>query len=136
MTADGVRYRIVRADEFARIGGGRLSRPGPPTRTTTAGTWTRPESSRTKDFVVDHAAAVGLAKGRPAGLLQLDTADRFPYDVRADSQRALTTHPGVVLLPTKCASGVAGAGGAVLVDGDRQHATPQAARRALVDHRP
>lgn len=61
-----------------------------------------PDPCRTEGFVVDHAAAVGLSEGiGRAGLLQLAyTADRFPADVRADSHRAVTTHPGVVLLPT------------------------------------
>ena len=88
VTADGVRYRVVRADEFARIGDSRLEPPRATDPDEDSWDLDAPDPSRTKGFVVDHAAAVGLAEGIDrAGLLQLSyTADRFPDDVRADSQ--------------------------------------------------
>lgn len=84
--------------------------------------------------MVDHAAAVGLTEGIDrAGLLRLScTAARFPEDVRADSRRALTTHPGVVLLPTTFRVVERKELTWSMVTG--QYSTPQGARRALVHH--
>ncbi|MFD3957716.1 MULTISPECIES: DUF5954 family protein [Streptomyces] len=134
VTAAGVRYRVVRADEFARIGGGRLEPPRATDPDEDGWDLDAPETSRTKGFVVDHAAAVGLTEGMDrVGLLHLSyTASRFPDDVRADSQRALTTHPGVVLLPPTFRVVERNEQSWSMVTG--QHATPQGARRALVDH--
>ncbi|MEW2066997.1 DUF5954 family protein [Streptomyces sp. NPDC007346] len=134
VTAAGVRYRIVRADEFARIGDGRLEPPRATDPDDDSWALDAPEPSRTKGFVVDHAAAVGLTEGIDrVGLLHLSyTADRFPDDVRADSQRALTTHPGVVLLPTTFRVVERKELSWSMVTG--QYATPQGARRALVHH--
>ncbi|MEW2632714.1 DUF5954 family protein [Streptomyces sp. NPDC048389] len=98
----GTRYRIVRADEFARLGDGRLEPPRP-TDVDCEG-WDRSArgESRTKGFVLDHASVVGLSEGLDrAALVNLAYAsERYPADVLADSRRALRTHPGVVLLPT------------------------------------
>lgn len=134
VTADGVRYRVVRADEFARIGDARLEPPRATDPDEDSWDLDAPDPSRTKGFVVDHAAAVGLAEGiNRAGLLQLSyTADRFPDDVRADSQKALLTHPGVVLLPTTFRVVERKELSWSMVTG--QYATPQGARRALVHH--
>ncbi|NDZ78567.1 hypothetical protein G3I19_08520 [Streptomyces sp. SID10853] len=102
VSACGTRYRIVRADEFARIGGGRLEPPRP-TDVDTDGWDETPvrQGARTRGFVIDHSAAVGLTEGLDrVGLLSLSyTSRRFPPDVLADSRRAVTTHPGLVLLP-------------------------------------
>ncbi|MFI1225842.1 MULTISPECIES: DUF5954 family protein [unclassified Streptomyces] len=134
VTADGVRYRVVRADEFTRIGGGRLEPPRATDPDDDGWDLDAVEPSRTKGFVVDHAAAVGLTEGIDrVGLLQLSyTADRFPEDVRADSRRALTTHPGVVLLPTTFRVVERKELSWSMVTG--QYSTPQGARRALVHH--
>ncbi|MFF7011302.1 DUF5954 family protein [Streptomyces fimicarius] len=134
VTADGVRYRVVRADEFTRIGGGRLEPPRATDPDDDSWDPDAPDPSRTKGFVVDHAAAVGLAEGIDrAGLLQLSyTASRYPEDVRADSHRALTTHPGVVLLPTTFRVVERKELSWSMVTG--QYSTPQGARRALVHH--
>lgn len=87
VSACGVRYRVVRADEFARIGDGRLEPPRATDPDDDGWDLDATEPCRTDGFVVDHAAAVGLSEGiGRAGLLQLAyTADRFPADVRADS---------------------------------------------------
>ncbi|ARF72920.1 hypothetical protein B7C62_12075 [Kitasatospora albolonga] len=132
--AAGVRYRIVRADEFARIGDGRLEPPRATDPDEDSWDPATPDPSRTEGFVIDHAAAVGLTEGIDrVGLLQLSyTADRFPADVRADSQRALTTHPGVVLLPPTFRVVERKELSWTMVTG--QHSTPQGARRALVQH--
>ncbi|MFF8984990.1 DUF5954 family protein [Streptomyces globisporus] len=134
VSACGVRYRVVRADEFARIGDGRLEPPRATDPDDDGWDLDATEPCRTDGFVVDHAAAVGLSEGiGRAGLLQLSyTADRFPADMRADSRRALTTHPGVVLLPTTFRVVERKEMSWSMVTG--QYSTPQGARRALVDH--
>ncbi|PCG85575.1 hypothetical protein CIB93_13575 [Streptomyces sp. WZ.A104] len=134
VTADGVRYRVVRADEFARIGDDRLEPPRATDPDDDSWDLDAPDASRTEGFVVDHAAAVGLSEGIDRmGLLNLSyTADRFPKDVRADSRRALTTHPGVVLLPATFRVVERKELSWSMVTG--QYSTPQGARRALVHH--
>ncbi|MCI0386865.1 DUF5954 family protein [Streptomyces sp. CNQ085] len=98
------RYRVVRGDEFARIGPEGLEPPRPtdpePPGPLSWGLGDR-SVSRTKGFVIDHAAAVGLMTGiQRIELLSLAYRDaRYPEEVRADSLRALHSHPGVVLLP-------------------------------------
>ncbi|WP_220131342.1 DUF5954 family protein [Streptomyces sp. PT12] len=100
-----VRYRVVRGDEFARIGDDGLEGPRPtdpddPSRD--IGDRSRRETvSRTKGFVIDHARPTGIMESlQRMELLSLHyEATRIPEDVREDSRRALTTHPGVVLLP-------------------------------------
>ncbi|MER5371037.1 DUF5954 family protein [Streptomyces sp. NPDC002722] len=101
LTVGDTRYRIVRADEFARTGEGRLEPPRPTDVDTEGWDMSAHTPSTTKGFVVDHAAAVGLTEGlERMGLVPVSyTSERFPPDVLADSQRALRTHPGLVLLP-------------------------------------
>lgn len=132
VSADGVRYRVVRADEFARIGGGRLEPPRATDVDSEGWDPNAPEPSRTKGFVIDHAAAVGLTEGLDrVGLLPLSyTSSRFPDDVRADSQKALTSHPGVVLLPAAFRVVERKEHSWTMLTG--QYSTPQGARRSLV----
>ncbi|MFD7747212.1 DUF5954 family protein [Streptomyces sp. NPDC059698] len=134
VTAAGVRYRVVRADEFARIGDGRLEPPRPTDVDSEGWDPNTVEPSRSDGFVIDHAAAVGLGEGIDrAGLVSLAyTASRYPEAVRADSRKALTSHPGVVLLPPTFRVVERKEGSWGLVTG--LHATPQDARRALVHH--
>ncbi|MCX4550697.1 DUF5954 family protein [Streptomyces sp. NBC_01387] len=138
LTAAGTRYRIVRADEFARIGEHQLEPPRP-TDIDLDGWDDSQDGGRspahTEGVVIDHAAAVGLTEGLDrVGLLPVSyTSERFPPDVLADSRRALTTHPGVVLLPPvfrvmehkELSWSMVGGG---------YHGTPQEARRALVHY--
>lgn len=132
LTVGDTRYRIVRADEFARTGEGRLEPPRPTDVDSEGWDMLSRTPSTTKGFVVDHAAAVGLTEGlERMGLVPVSyTSERFPPDVLADSQRALRTHPGVVLLPVVFR---------VMERTERtwsmmssQQPTPQDARRALV----
>lgn len=135
LTVDGVRYRIIRAQPFIRMGpdGPEPPRPtdldpNPPSEARQA----RSERSGMVGFVIDPAAATGLA----AGLLRMEMAPAYykkgivPDDVRADSHRALTTHPNVVLLPVSFTIGE-------YVNGGWQprlagtYPTPQAARNAV-----
>lgn len=122
------RYRIVRGDEFARLGPGGIEGPRPTDPDQPAG------ACRTTGFVVDHARATSVAESiRRLELLPLSyRAERIPAEIRADSRRALRTHPGVVLLP------------AVFTFAERRKGawepmaapqpTPQAARRTLCDY--
>ncbi|MFG3529436.1 DUF5954 family protein [Streptomyces sp. NPDC047917] len=132
LTVGDTRYRIVRADEFARTGAGRLEPPRPTDVDSEGWDLSAQTPSTTKGFVVDHAAAVGLTEGlERMGLVPVSyTSERFPPDVLADSQRALRTHPGLVLLPVVFR---------VMEREERswsmassQHPTPQDARRSLV----
>ncbi|MFF3783407.1 DUF5954 family protein [Streptomyces sp. NPDC001933] len=132
LTVGDTRYRIVRADEFARTGEGRLEPPRPTDVDTEGWDTSVHTPSTTKGFVVDHAAAVGLTEGlERMGLVPVSyTSERFPPDVLADSQRALRTHPGLVLLPVVFR---------VMERKEKswsmassQHPTPQDARRSLV----
>ncbi|WP_328409531.1 DUF5954 family protein [Streptomyces violaceus] len=103
--ACGVRYRVVRGDEFARCDDDGLEPPRPTDLEPARRSWDK----RAKDtpspdigFVLDPARPDGLA----AGALRLGLSDfaytgaRFPSDVREDSERAVATHPDPVLLPT------------------------------------
>lgn len=105
LSANGVRYRIVRGDEFARIGPDGLEPPRPTDPEPAHLDWhikreTTP--SRVQGFVIDHDRPVGPVEALERMALQNlhYTAERYPRDVREDSARALETHPGVVLLPT------------------------------------
>lgn len=103
----GVRYRIVRGDEFTRCDGqDRLEPPRP----------TDPEpAERTWDPRADHVPSPDLDfvldpdptdDGPMTGALRAALRDfayqgmRFPALVRRDSERTALTHPGIVLLPT------------------------------------
>lgn len=134
LTVGDTRYRVVRADEFARSSGGRLEPPRPTDVDSEGWDVQTRTPSTTKGFVIDHAAAVGLTEGLDrVGLLPLSyTSDRYPPDVLADSQRALRTHPGVVLLPVVFR---------VMERKEKswsmassQHPTPQDARRSLAHY--
>ncbi|MEV1008292.1 DUF5954 family protein [Streptomyces sp. NPDC049881] len=99
------RYRIVRADEFARIGpdgieGPRPTDPDDPGRDI-GDRRVRDSESRTIGFLVDHAAPTSVMESiQRMELLTLHyQAERIPQHVRDDSREALTSHPGVVLLP-------------------------------------
>lgn len=104
LTAGTTRYRVVRADEFARIGpdgieGPRPTDPDDPRRD--IGAPGRRPSCRTTGFLIDHARATGIAESiQRMELLALRyRSPRIPRAAREDSHRAVRTHPGVVLLP-------------------------------------
>ncbi|GAB2859047.1 hypothetical protein GCM10027074_27620 [Streptomyces deserti] len=103
--ACGVRYRVVRGDEFARMNDDGLEPPRPTDPEPVERSWDR----RAKDspspdvgFALDPARSDGLLAGAmKMGLRDFAyTGSRFPSGVRADSERAVATHPEVVLLPT------------------------------------
>ncbi|MEV7089976.1 DUF5954 family protein [Streptomyces sp. NPDC093085] len=100
----GVRYRVVRGDQFARSAEDGLEPPRPTDREPADLSWDMGQLPASPDigYVLDPAYTdtgpavaalrLGLAPFAYAGA-------RFPDDVREDSERAVTTHPGIVLLP-------------------------------------
>ncbi|MDN0197235.1 DUF5954 family protein [Streptomyces sp. S.PNR 29] len=103
--ACGVRYRVVRGDEFARMNDDGLEPPRPTDPEPRQRSWDK----RTKDapspdvgFVLDPSRSGGPLEGAlKLGLRDFAyTGTRFPSGVRADSQRAIASHPEIVLLPT------------------------------------
>ncbi|MFG2572348.1 DUF5954 family protein [Streptomyces sp. NPDC048481] len=99
----GVRYRVVRGDEFARTGDDGLEPPRPTDPEALDPSWEEPCAVPSPD--VDFALDPDRDEGPMAGALCLGLRDfvyrggRFPADVRADSARAARTHPDVVRLP-------------------------------------
>ncbi|WP_241671827.1 DUF5954 family protein [Streptomyces sp. IB2014 016-6] len=133
----GTRYRVVRVEQFIRLGpdGPEPPRPSDPDPGEVGEAHRLP--GRIKGFVIDPYIGTGMAEG----LLKFDLmqfvlkAGTAPPDVRGDSLRAVETHPGGVLLPAEFA--IAECGG----DGQwKPHSgaapSPQAARdRLAVDFR-
>lgn len=130
----GVRYRVVHGEEFARTGDEGLEPPRPTDPEPAERVWDgrRDTPSRDIGFTLDP----GRGETSPmTGALRLGlrdfayTGSRYPADVRADSERAVSTHPDIVLLPV--GFGVAERRG----QGWRPHgslsATPHDARRML-----
>jgi hypothetical protein len=101
LTANGRRYRIIRAQPFIRMG---PDGPEPP-RPTDPDPYPPGQADRATSqmdgFVIDPTAGTGLTDG----LVRMEMISGYiqskavPEDVRADSRRAVTTHPNVVLLP-------------------------------------
>ncbi|GIG88614.1 hypothetical protein Pen02_35500 [Plantactinospora endophytica] len=101
LTVDGRRYRIIRAQPFVRMGPDGPEPPRPTDPDPYPPGRTRSARSPEEGFVIDPTATTGLSDG----LLRLEMvpacyqAGIVPDEVRADSRRALATHPNVVLLP-------------------------------------
>lgn len=105
LTVASTRYRIVRGDEFARLGPEGIEGPRPtdPDEPVAGADWhgRRRARSRTRGLLIDHASPTGIMESiQRMELLALRyEAPRIPAEARADSARAIETHPGVVLLP-------------------------------------
>jgi hypothetical protein len=99
----GVRYRVVRAEEYVYTNEDGLEPPRPADRDAVLPDWSGSAAEPEVDegFVIDHFAVTGVVAGTERlALRELRyRSDRYPADVRADSRRALDTHPGTVVLP-------------------------------------
>ncbi|SFC01684.1 DUF5954 family protein [Streptomyces aidingensis] len=135
LTVRGTRFRVVRGDEYARVGEAGFESSRPTDREPPHLSW-EPSRDRTpspdKGFVIDHARATGaMESAERLAVRQLCyTGDRYPPAVREDSARAVRTHPGVVLLPvTFTVAEGSDSASWELVGG--LHFTPHEARRSL-----
>ncbi|MER6121327.1 DUF5954 family protein [Streptomyces sp. NPDC001795] len=101
----GVRYRVVRGDEFTRSDDdGCLEPPRPTDPEPLERSWdrqARDTQSRDIGFGLDPDHSDGPMEGALKLALRdfAYTGDRYPADMRADSERAVATHPEIVLLP-------------------------------------
>lgn len=130
----GVRYRVVRGDEFVYTDHDGLEPPRPADTDALVPDWGEcvAEPEVDSQFVIDHSAATGVvASAERLALQELRySSERYPADVRADSLLAVETHPGVVLLPPTFRAVERTDTGWEPLTGVL--ATPHAARRALV----
>ncbi|NJQ15065.1 DUF5954 family protein [Streptomyces bohaiensis] len=103
LVVDGRRYRVVRADEFLYLDddGPETARPTDPQPARPVWDTRGREPEPDEGHVIDHTAASGLMAGAERLALRdlAYRADSYPPQVRRESERALETHPGVVLLP-------------------------------------
>ncbi|QOV34764.1 hypothetical protein IM697_32370 [Streptomyces ferrugineus] len=135
--ACGVRYRIVRGDEFTRCDDHGLEPPRPTDPEPAERTWNvRDDHTPSPDL--DLVLDADLPQGGPmAGALRAWLRSfayrgvRFPAAVRGDSERAVRSHPDVVLLPT--CFGVVEREGTGWEPSLAVQATPHDARRVLYD---
>jgi hypothetical protein len=100
----GVRYRVVRGDEFARTGDDGLEPPRPTDAEPPEVSWNGRRETPSPD--IGFVLAPGHGENSVmTGALRLGlrgftySGARFPADVRADSERASSTHPDITLLP-------------------------------------
>lgn len=134
LTVAGRRFRIVRADTFARFGDDGPEPPRPTDRDPSPPGVDDQDPAAGFPMIVDPDEPTGAAHGAlKIEVLPSHYAKAIvPPDVYADSIRALTTHPNGVLLPTRYAlSEQVGAGWR---PSSRSVATPQAARDLITFH--
>ncbi|WP_405676039.1 DUF5954 family protein [Streptomyces sp. NBC_01511] len=133
----GTRYRVVRVEQFIRLGpdGPEPPRPSDPDPGEVGEANRLP--GRVKGFVIDPYTGTGMAEG----LLKFDLmqfvlkAGAAPPEMRGDSLRAVETHPGGVLLPAEFAIAECGKDGQWKPHSGAA-SSPQAARdRLAVDFR-
>ncbi|MFJ4920773.1 DUF5954 family protein [Streptomyces sp. NPDC088725] len=131
LTVCGIRYRIVRAEPFIRMGptGPEPPRPSDPDPAEVGEAYRLPLP--TKGFVIDTFAESGMSEAilRVELLTLVRKPGTVPDDVWEDSQVAVRTHPGGVLLPAEFMT-------AEYVNGDWRptaatSGTPQGARDVL-----
>ncbi|MFJ4477983.1 DUF5954 family protein [Streptomyces xanthochromogenes] len=134
LSAAGTRYRIVRAEEYAAVGAlGEMEGPRPTDAEPLVPDWSRGARGPAVDdgLMLDPAAPVTPTQiAERLALRDLCySGDRFPRDVLADSRRAVTTHPDILLLPPTFTVVEQTANAWAPVNGP--HATAHAARRSL-----
>ncbi|MCB5908198.1 DUF5954 family protein [Streptomyces pinistramenti] len=104
LTVLGIRYRIVRAEEYVGMGPDGIEQPRPTDPEPATPDWDRGSREAEIDdgLVLDLDAPVTPTQAAERLTLR-DMAyagSRYPDDVRLDSHRALGTHPDILLLPT------------------------------------
>ncbi|MFI1735128.1 DUF5954 family protein [Streptomyces acidicola] len=103
--ACGVRYRVVRGDEFGRVGDDGLEPPRPTDPEPVERSWER-QARDTPSPDVGFVLDPDRTDGPSAGAMKLGLREfayrgsHFPDDMCAESERAVVTHPELVLLPT------------------------------------
>ncbi|MFJ9412623.1 DUF5954 family protein [Streptomyces sp. NPDC101227] len=103
LTVLGMRYRVVRGDEFARCGESGVEPPRPTDPEPVDRSWAGRRRAPSPDL--DFALAPDREEGLMAGAMKLAlqefaySGEQFPAEVCKESERALTDYPGVVLLP-------------------------------------
>lgn len=100
----GVRYRVVRGDEFARCGEQGLEPPRPTDPEPVEPSWDerRPDTpSPDAGLPLDPDRETGFMAGAMKLALRgfAYTGARFPVDVREESEQAIRAYPDIVLLP-------------------------------------
>ncbi|MGA4843454.1 DUF5954 family protein [Streptomyces sp. G45] len=103
VTVLGTRYRVVRGEEFARVGDGGLEPPRPTDPEPAVPSWDETPAAPSHDvgFALDPGRSCGLM----AGALRLAlrgfayAGEDTPAAPRADAERAVRDFPDVVLLP-------------------------------------
>ncbi|MFB7026803.1 MULTISPECIES: DUF5954 family protein [unclassified Streptomyces] len=132
----GTTYRIVRGDEVARTGPDGLEPPRPTDPEPVFRVWERQTGAgRCLDTgtVLDPEKTRGLmAEALRLGLREFHyVGKRYPAAVRADSRKAVTTHPDIAMLPV--GFGVVERAGDVWQPQGSLAPTPHEARRGLYD---
>ncbi|MET9693380.1 DUF5954 family protein [Streptomyces sp. NPDC006514] len=133
LLVSGTRYRVVRAEEYAASGPGGIEAPRPTDPEPLVPDWDRTvrEPGIDDGLVVDPDAPVTPTQAFEQLALRnlCYTGGRFPDEVRADSRRALDTHPDVLLMPPTFSVVERTTDGWRPISGP--HATPHAARKSL-----
>lgn len=133
LLVSGTRYRVVRAEEYAASGPGGIEAPRPTDPEPLVPDWDRAvrEPGIDDGLVVDPDAPVTPSQAFEQLALRglCYTGGRFPDEVRADSRRALDTHPDVLLMPPTFSVVERTTDGWRPISGP--HATPHAARKSL-----
>ncbi|MFB7512760.1 DUF5954 family protein [Streptomyces sp. NPDC056144] len=135
LTVLGTRYRVVRAEEYARVDAhGRIEAPRPTDPVPRVISWNRADRGPEIDegLVVDPEAPVSpLQAAERLGMRSLAyTAKKFPRQVREDSARAVESHPDVVMMPAAFLV-VEKAGKGNWTPSSGLHATAHDARKSL-----
>ncbi|MFJ9241784.1 DUF5954 family protein [Streptomyces sp. NPDC101776] len=103
LTVLGRRFRVIRADQFIRMGptGPEPPRPSDPDPAKVGHGYEF--QGPTKGFVIDPYTPTGMSEGilRMELLSLVHAPGTSPAAMRKDSRRALKTHPGGVLLPAE-----------------------------------
>ncbi|GAB7035787.1 DUF5954 family protein [Streptomyces sp. NPDC021749] len=130
----GTRYRIVRAEEYAGMDADGIEQPRPTDPEPVRPDWARGSREAPIDdgLVLDPDEPVTPAQAAERLALRslAYTGSRFPDDVRGDSQRAVETHPDVLLLPATFAVVERAADGGWM-PGSALHGSAHEARKTL-----